>query len=172
MNHSELNRIFYHYSSDYSLSAAHGLASAFLCHPKSIHADQWLQEIFSDNELEITDQKLLMQWFEQIRTQFNPETHFAFDLYLPEDNQWSEQLSGLREWCEGFLTGIAEIPFTQSQTKTLYPLLHDLVEFTKIDEQIDAEDTEDNQQAFMEIHQYIRIVILTLYDELQLSPIK
>jgi uncharacterized protein YgfB (UPF0149 family) len=50
-------------------------------------------------------------------------------------------------------------------SKEIEGILKDMVEFTKLDAEVEA-DSDEDEEAFMQIHEYLRAAVLIVRDEL------
>jgi uncharacterized protein len=72
----------------------------------------------------------------------------------------------LSDWCQGFLWGIGHAQNTSAQwSKEMGGILKDMVEFTKLDTEIE-EDNDEDEEALIQIHEYLRAAVLIIRDEL------
>ncbi len=138
-----------------------------LCVSPQCDAATWLDELLENPSLTEEAKTLLMNLFEQTRKLLNPEEEdFSFDLFLPdsdENDDASQLAEALRSWCQGFLLGIGYQKKGQDWPGESDEILRDIVEFTKLES--DIQDEED-EHALMEIHEYIRAAVLLLRDQL------
>ncbi len=160
-----VNAILEKYDANMGAAEAHGVAVGMLCVELKADAANWVHELFVDEHaLSDEDKSLLLNLFDRTRELLNPETEeFTFDLFLPdEDESLADQVEGLRAWCQGFLFGMG-----YAQTDAAWPgdsaeIMRDMIELTKIDS--DAHGEED-EEAFMQIHEYVRVAVLTVRDQ-------
>lgn len=160
-----ITNIFEQYDADQGVSEAHGIAVGMLCVDIRADAGYWLQELFQNpGTLSGADRKQLLVWFEQIRSLLDGEDEqFAFDLLLPADEDLTAQVLALRDWCRGFLFGIGYAGSGSQWPGDCDEIMRDIVEFTKLDEDVGGEEDEN---AFMEIHEYLRSAVLVIRDQL------
>jgi len=99
------------------------------------------------------------------------ERQSGFILYLP-DNKSSvdKRTNALAQWCDGFLHGIVTgknpkilKEFLNKEPSSL--IIKDMLEITRasVDEQAEVEE---NEQAYIEIMEYIRVGAQLIYEEL------
>ncbi len=167
MSYEQVSDILQQQDMTLNASEAHGVASGMLCVNPQCDAATWLDELLENPSLTEEDKTLLMNLFEQTRKLLNPEEDdFSFDLFVPdwdENDDASQHAEALRSWCQGFLLGVgyqkkgAEWPGESGE------ILRDIVEFTKLES--DIQDEKD-EQALMEIHEYLRAAVLLLRDQL------
>ncbi|MCK5728614.1 MAG: UPF0149 family protein [Methylococcales bacterium] len=166
MSYQILNDIFQNYKADSSVAEAHGIATAMLCTNNKGESFEWLNTIFDENtQINAEDRGLLVNLFEQTRSLLDPDdSMFEFDLFLPDENDLPSQIDALIMWCQGFLWGMGcaqKQADWQDQTKEI---LRDMIEFTKLESAVENED-DDAENAFMEIHEYLRSAVLIIRDE-------
>lgn len=164
MTYQAVNEIFETLDADFGAAEAHGIAVGMLCVEPRADVDNWLQALFSDvPSIEEEDLSLLNSLFEQTRQLLGEDNDdYEFDLFLPDiEEPLFEQIEALRVWCQGFLYGVG---FSQSNSDwpgEMGEVMRDIIELTKIDS--DADDEED-ANALMEVHEYLRVAILTVRD--------
>ena len=123
-------------------------------------------------ELVKTPRTGLQMVFEELlnasRTQLADED-MSFSLWLPnEEEMLEERTMALSQWCSGFLAGIGS-----SGDDTLKTLSEDANEALKDLQQIstadvsDTAESEEDEVAFAEIVEYIRIVTLMIREDLR-----
>jgi uncharacterized protein len=153
------------HDADLDAAEAHGIATGMLCLDERIAASAWLNELFQQHpELSEAENTQLIALFERTRALLMADS-FEFDLFLPDDDTLlSQQLDALSNWCRGFLFGVG-----YGHASAIWPgdsgeILKDVIEFTKLDTQTHAEGDE---QALMEINEYLRAAVLLLRDDLR-----
>lgn len=166
MTYQTINAIFTRHAADLDVAEAHGMASGLLCVDIRAKADDWLRELFPE-DISLTEEEnnLLLALFEQTRELLNAQDEqFAFDLLLPDDDaELPEQVEALRHWCQGFLFGVGYAKSTSVWPGDCGEIMRDIVEFTKVDAEVEGEEDEN---AFMEIHEYLRSAVLLIRDQL------
>lgn len=89
-------------------------------------------------------------------------------LLVGEENNISDRLASLSEWCEGFLQGIN---IGIGLAKILIPLetfTEVLEDFASIkDVEIDEESNEENEKSYQELLEFIRVGALLIHAECQ-----
>ncbi len=93
----------------------------------------------------------------------------GLSLWLPDDNELLEERTmALSHWCSGYMAGLGG-----SDDDTLKALSEDANEALKDLEQIaradvtDTSESEEDENAFVEIVEYIRVVILMIREDLR-----
>lgn len=163
MAYQTVKAILEKHDADMGAAEAHGIAAGMLCVALRADADSWLDEILQDaHGLPGDDQALLLALFDRTRELLDPDTgEFAFDLFLPDDDALTERVEALRTWCQGFLFGVGYQQGAGDWPGDTGEIMRDLIEFTKIDSNVDGEDDE---HALMQIHEYIRAAVMTVRD--------
>lgn len=167
MTYQSISEIFQHYNSDISVAEAHGIATAMLCVDGRVGVNKWLEALF-DADINCQEQgKIeLAVLFERSRRLLNfEENEFEFDLLLPENDDLQEQAIALSEWCQGFLWGIGYSDSAADWSGETTGILKDMLEFTKLEHDIEDGNNED-EEAFMQLHQYLRAAVFIIRDEL------
>ena len=132
--------------------------------------DRWMVAVFDTDEqlnaLDEDDKQVLAALFQGTQELLKAD-EFIFDLLLPGDEERiSVQASALSEWCQGFLYGVAYMGVGDDKewAEESRGILRDLMEISRLD----ADNTDDtDEQAFMELHEYVRIGVHMLMEELQ-----
>jgi uncharacterized protein YgfB (UPF0149 family) len=122
--------------------------------------------------------KQLIQLHKVTTEQMN-DSEIDFELMLPDDEESLElRVEALGTWCQGFVYGLAAGGI---QEDTQLPddskeLITDILEISRAGYAADEEaemnaslndDSEEDEVAFMEVSEYVRMGILLIYEELQ-----
>lgn len=165
MVYTTINQLLLQSNIEFSAAEAHGLASGMLCANRQTKSEYWLAELFQDG-VSSTQQNsdFLIKFFNITRSTLEQDD-FSFNLLLPDDNtELMQQAEALKLWCQGFLFGVGLVG--KSALQHLHggkEILKDIAEFTKLDSNVAGEEDE---QALMEIVEYLRSAVLLLRDEL------
>ena len=165
MSYPIINEIVVKSDAELSAAQAHGMATGMLCVNEQTQSDTWLAEFFLHGaEVDNNDLATLEDLFEITQSQLTSDD-FDFDLLLPSDDEslLSEQVEALSYWCQGFLMGISFAHDSSEWSKEATEILKDIVEFTKLDTEVEGEEDESD---FMEISEYIRSAVLLLRSEI------
>lgn len=152
-----------------SAAQAHGVMCGLLCATNDQAGTLWLTIIFGDKKKHKPDE-VLHQLYEESYQQLN-DFSFEFSLLLPEEevdiNQRAEAL-GL--WCQGFLTGLdqAKVPIQNRAPDEITEALNDLIEIAKVNYG-DIVDNEEDETAYFELVEYVRLAVLMIFQELRSS---
>ena len=145
-------------------SEAHGLLCAMLC-TTGTELQGWLDQVVDpgakgDETLDALHQGTIHQLND-------PE--LSFRLLLPGDEiPLADRAVALRRWVHGFLFGIGLGGIKQDALPSdVYDFLRDLLEVAKVDFDIDADAGEADEEAFMEISEFVRLGVLSFSEALQ-----
>ena len=158
------------------VSETHGLAAGMLCVQIDADFNKWIAALFDTEEqfnaLTTDDMQSLAGLFNGTLELLKSD-EFIFDLFLPRDDERIAIRAGaLSEWCQGFLYGVAYMGVGDDKdwTDESRGVLRDLMEISRLDS--NSSDDSD-EQAFMELHEYVRAAVQLLMSELQsLSNVK
>jgi len=93
-----------------------------------------------------------------------------FNLMLPSDDEPLQQrTTALADWCQGFMHGLVagggadmSLQADALETSLISEILDDFSEITRA---TIADDSEDSEQAFFELAEYVRVSAQLVYDE-------
>ncbi len=142
-------------------SEIHGMMTGYLCVNPSFSFPQWLSEIdFTFSQA--SDRDVLEQLFHQI-ADLLARNEYDFDLLLPDDDNPSNQRAiALSHWVQGFLYGLGYRGDEQDWPGETQSILLDLTKIVQLDP--DVNDEED-EQALMEVTEYVRVSVLLIHSE-------
>jgi len=154
------------------VSETHGLAAGMLCVKFDADFNRWITAVFdTDEQLEALtdeDKQALIGLFDGTVELLKSED-FLFDLLLPDDDERiSVRALALSEWCQGFLYGVAYMGVGDDKewSDENRGILRDLMEISRLD----SDGSEDSdEQAFIELQEYVRTAVQMLLGELQES---
>jgi uncharacterized protein YgfB (UPF0149 family) len=165
MAYETCNAIVIQIDAELSAAEAHGMATGMLCVNERTESARWLGELLHDAAAVIDEDKALLQrLFEETRRLLASEG-FEFDLFLPDEEALlREQVEALKNWCRGFLFGVgAGSDAASNWPDDVREILKDITEFTRLDSEAEGEEDEN---ALMEITEYLRSAVLLLRAEL------
>jgi uncharacterized protein YgfB (UPF0149 family) len=161
MNHSSLNyddiELLMQSADNFEgPSELHGMMTGVLCVNRDFPFKNWLAEIdFTVSHSRDRDQ--LEQLFNHI-AELLTRNEYEFDLMLPSDDTPSTQRAiALSHWVQGFLYGLGYRGDEQSWPRETQDILLDLTKIAQLDPQV---DDQDDEQALMEITEYVRVSVL------------
>jgi len=169
-DYEDLQLIFDEHDAGMNVSEAHGLASGMLCVQFDADFNRWVTAIFDTEDqlkaLTNDDKQGLIGLF-QGTLELLKADEFIFDLLLPdEEERIGVRAVAMSEWCQGFLYGVAYMGVGDDKDwdEDCRGVLRDLMEISRLD----ADNTDDSdEQAFMELQEYVRMGVQILMQELQ-----
>ena len=155
---------------------AHGLLCGMVTAGRRSTPELWLEHLLgSDNTLSVAAQEcreLLDGLQSEILSEFNDES-YGFNVLLPHDSTpLSVRTRALGEWCEGYLYGLAlgGVRDDAARTDMVEEVMKDFYDISHAGFVAEVPD-EDDEVAYAEIVEYLRISVLLLYQELQAVPV-
>jgi uncharacterized protein YgfB (UPF0149 family) len=150
-------------SFDGSAAQAHGIACGLVC--RAVNSEELPAAIehlnFSDSVSTGALQSLL-----EMSTRDLNQAEFSFDLWLPDIDELSIQLEALAEWSQGYIIGLM---FDGSEVRTqlsaeLNDSVQDMIDIAGLESTTSS--TADDEIAFVELREYLRMVTQLIYEEL------
>ena len=153
-------------------SEIHGTLCGLLCIKNGASAQGWLSETLQD-----VDQSnlLLKEAIDQLASlvqdtamQINDPV-FDFHLLLPDDDvSLDTRLECLGDWCQGFLAGLSMggISDLKSLPQDAIEIATDMAEIARAGTSYDVSESEEDESAYQELVEYIRVGVLLIYEEL------
>ena len=155
---------------------AHGVLSAILCARGSADLSDWSSHVLGEQEQGNVLLKetlvLLNNMYQATLTQLNG-AECGFELYLPDDEEdLRERVEALTAWCQGFVYGLAVggLSDTKGLPDDVIDLVNDVIEISKADTDAESNPTEEDEQAYVEIVEYLRLGTMNMIEDLQ--PLK
>ncbi len=157
-------------------SECHGILCGLFCAQGHGLGQGWLTQILEAGDayagtreavLQRSDLELLESLYRETQQQF-VDLDFGFRLLLPGDEvSLVDRVRALSQWCRGFLYGIAAggVDVSTHYSSEVAELLHDLAEISRAEG--DENPGEAEEEAFMELTEYIRLGVIFIYEELQ-----
>lgn len=132
--------------------------------------DQLLQNVDPGNALRSECEKQLDELLQATWQQLG-ERQSEFEMLLPGDDESVEsRTSAMAEWSEGFLHGLVSDKHNEAvrarlAKEPLSDLIKDILEITRAGPG-DDEDSEENEAAYTELVEYLRVATQLAYEEL------
>ncbi|OAJ35659.1 UPF0149 family protein [Piscirickettsia salmonis] len=156
----------------------HGLLIGMLASQSNLTCKSWLEKaIFTgahlDAESDLFSNVMVKEQLKQLEVLFKISWEqlsagdFTFALLLPDDNAaLTERASLLCAWTQGFLTGLhlSGVNIAKYKEGELATTLKDLAEVAQLD--LAIEDSNENEAAYTEIAEYVRMAALFVHSEL------
>ena len=153
---------------------SHGLLTGRLSVAGVPAAPDWMLQVLDGvdrgNALRKEAEAMLDRLYQATYWQLS-ERLSEFSLLLPDDaDELDLRTAGLAHWCEGFLHGLvsgdhAEAMKARLAEQPLADVIRDLLQITRAGLDGDA-DAEENEAAFVEIVEYVRVAAQLCYEEL------
>jgi len=151
------------------LAECHGVACGLLCRRADSNLDAFVG-ILDMLEIVIAPGAGLKMSLEELlnstRAQLADED-MGLSLWLPDDDEILEERTvALSQWCTGFLAGLGSSgdASLKAMSDDANEALRDLEQISKA-EVVDTAESEEDEIAFAEIVEYIRIVILMIRED-------
>ena len=151
-------------------SQVHGYLCGLICATGGATNAAWQQQIFGDSP-DATSVDTLQNLYE---TSYHQMTDFSFEfsLLLPEgDAKIDVRTEALGLWSQGFLTGLQQenVPIENREPSDLTEAIDDLVEIAQVnfDSMNEADNNDDNETAYFELVEYVRLAALLVFHELR-----
>jgi len=175
INYPLIQKALQRIDADFSPADLHGQLCGLFCADPDLTVERWLALSLPELVSACAEGDALARETAAQLRQFYEETDEAmqdrqlgFQLYLPSDDMPSSQgIDELSRWCEGFLLGLAMagIKEFKSLPGDLPELMHDLVEISRASS-YGLGDEQDDQEAYMELVEYVRMGVLLARVEL------
>lgn len=153
------------------LAECHGVACGLLCRLSNASLDVYIG-LLDMLELVKTPGTGLKMSLEELlnstRLQLMDE-EMGLSLWLPDDGETMEERTmALSKWCNGFLASLGSNgdDSLNAMSDDTNDALKDLLQISSADV-TDTDQSEEDENAFVEIVEYIRIVILMIWEDLR-----
>lgn len=99
------------------------------------------------------------------------EANLSYQLLIDNDSPLSERVEAVSFWVNGFIHVFEKFGFWESQCdpQLLPEVRDDFEEIAKIDKNVNEAQTEENEEALMQILEYLRIATLQMFEYTQCS---
>ena len=155
-------------------SDCHGLLAGLICAAGFADPRLWMAEVFEDYNPKDKPQaeafRLVQALYEDELARMN-SPDLDFTLLLPDDEDaLRDRVASLGSWCGGFLSGLGlgGVKEQAQLAEEISELIDDFAQISRVDFDLDSPD-EEEQAAFEEVVEYVRIGVLFVNEELQPS---
>ena len=174
VSYDELDSALRRCGSNWDAAQTHGLLTGRLAVAGVPAGPEWLLQVLEGtNEadaLRIECQKMLDSLYQGTYWQLT-ERLSEFNPLLPDENtDTAQRTEAMAHWCEAFLHGLVSSQHEQATkdrlaAEPLSDIIRDMLQITRaaIDEE---SDEEDNEAAYVEVVEYIRVAAQLAYEEL------
>jgi yecA family protein len=148
---------------------AHGILCAMVCAGQPRAEELWVDELLKgvdDNDLLAQEcRQSLRQLAECTRDEIGG-AEFEFAPMLPDEStSLAERAVALYDWARGFLYGLGLNGLNENELSDQgREILGDISSITRLDLD-DLEDSPDNEDALMELTEFLRVAVMLVYEE-------
>jgi uncharacterized protein len=148
---------------------AHGTLAGALCSSRDYGLIEWLREILpEDSPDEAALQSSVLQNVYDAMVRQLAGNDADFQPLLPDDDApLPERADALSAWCQGFLYGLGSgtTPDPATVSTEAGEIIRDITEITHVGVEA-GDDTEENETAFAEVVEFVRVGVQLLFVEL------
>lgn len=174
IDHNELDEMLRACGSNWNAGQVHGLLCSRLSVAGTAGVAMWASQVLAGTEADepachrcrsILDTLSSFTWQQLAARQSE------FDLLLPDDAEPADvRAEAMGFWCEGFLHGLVAEKHSEELKKRLAvdplaDIIKDMLEITRITVG-DEDESKDNEAAYAELVEYIRVATQITYEEL------
>ena len=153
------------------LAECHGVLCGLVCRRPGATASDFLHQLAQLQLLVNPGAALyaaLTEAFESTARQLADED-MGIELWLPDDDELLEDRTiALAQWCGGFLAGLASSGPFEVLSEEAGEAIEDLQQIARAEltaPEGEGRDNEEDEVAFTEIVEYVRVVTLMLYED-------
>jgi len=158
-----------------ALAELHGGVSGAVCAGGAMAARRWLRDLLDDEQLAAASPAALADHLEEVvatTVKMLDDGELKFEPLLPTDDApLAEQVEALAAWCQGFLSGVGSTAPGAAGRATardaVGEILRDFGEISRAGlSEDEAEGRGQPDFALAEIHEYVRVSVLIVFEEL------
>jgi uncharacterized protein YgfB (UPF0149 family) len=149
---------------------AHGVLSGMLCAAGTADLADWWSNIREDESQVEVPEPVRELHAETVASL--ADVTGTFDLMLPADEaSLEERAEALHDWCQGFLYGygVAGGRAPEKLPEDAAEVLRDIHQFAQASFDL-GEDAEEDEQAYSDLVEYLRVGVLLLHETLHPRP--
>ncbi len=151
----------------------HGVLCGILCASGSSDMQRWVRHLFetrtTDREISAEALKLLHDVHQCTLSEINHET-LDFSMLLPDQTESMDvRISGLADWCSGFSLGLIMGGLNDKMlvSDDVREFVEDVQYISDASFSADDSSSDQSEQSFTEIEEYVRMGVLLINEELQ-----
>lgn len=154
-------------------SEIHGTLTGLLCANSGAKAEQWQDNLWPHRPQGDLLAAEALEVFRDLHTATREQLNDPicdFQLLLPNDEEHIDQrVQALGDWSQGFLTGLAigGIKDFKPLPVDAREIIEDLVEIARAGTSYNLEGGEEDEQAYAELTEYLRVGVMLINEELQ-----
>jgi len=153
------------------LAECHGLLCGLVCRETNGTANDFMHHLAA-MQLVVNPgaalDAVMTEAFESTVRQLEDE-EFGFTLWLPDDDEpLEERTIALAQWCSGFLAGLGSGGQLDALSEEAREAIDDLLQISQAEITSPVkggDDSEEDEEAFAEIVEYVRIVALMMRED-------
>jgi len=171
-SYSEIAGILQKIQPNCHLSQLHGLLSGHACAQNEEEVSLW-QAVLPEAPFDESFNEVLKDLYE-VTYKSLEEFSFEFELLLPDDStDINLRAEALGLWCQGILTGLTQsgVDLSDIASEELQEAIDDMVEISNISFG-DIETENEDETAYFELMEYIRLSALMIFNELRVERSK
>ncbi len=156
-----------------SPSEVHGTLCGLLCANSNAGADVWQKSLWpnrpSGDLLAAEANEIFEQTHDITRRQLNDPT-CEFEMLLPDDDDsLIQRVNALGDWSQGYLIGLSLGGITDFAPlpEDAREITKDLLEIARAGTSYDLDGHEEDENAYAELVEYLRVGVLLINEELQ-----
>lgn len=174
IDHSALEEVLKSCGSSWNAGQVHGLLCSRLAVTGADGASRWFAQILEDtdpNRAERSNCEAVLDTLYATTWRQLVDRQSEFTLLLPGDeDSMVERTVAMAQWCEGFLHGLVSEKHSEALKKRLSAepladIIKDMLQITRATVD-DNEDDESEEEAFVELQEYLRVAVQLTYEEL------
>ena len=172
-HHDDIEGALRRCGANWTSAQAHGLLCGRLAIRGAEGAALWRQQVLEEpdpNSALTAECASLLDDLLQSTWQQLGERQSEFELLLPDDEEAAAvRTQAIADWCEGFLHGLVgdkhpEATRQRLAEEPLSDVIRDMLEITRAE--VGDADEEENESAYAELVEYIRVATQLAYEEL------
>ncbi len=171
-----LEELLYRIDASMGAAEAHGALCGMLCARGTVELSEWVDHVLGEQEhggglLHDVVHELSELHQSTLEMMNDPSGEFRL-LLLDDDDALPERVETLAAWCQGFIYGLAAGGIRQDSElpDDAAELLKDMIEISRASHEVEdmtADIEQEDEVAYMEIEEYVRMGALLIYEELQ-----
>ncbi|MDH5570455.1 MAG: UPF0149 family protein [Gammaproteobacteria bacterium] len=172
MKYDEINDALKRVSGEIDAAEAHGVLCGLICARNENVREHFLKHCIPDidrGDLLVQEtMNLLQELYSDTQTQFMNSDFLFYPLLPDEGSSLAARVEALGFWCQGFLLGISlgGIVNTEKLPGELPGFIKDVIEVSQA-ESFDLEDEEQDEGAYIELVEYIKVGALLFHEEIR-----
>lgn len=164
-----------HLGSEIQPAEVHGTLCGMVCARGAVEPDAWVAELAATatpGDLPARDDVRALLALHQETARQLTDPALAFAPLLPADEEsLARRTEALGEWCQGFLIGLTRdgVRDLKRLPEQSMEVVKDLVNVARVSE-YEQHEREEDEVAFTEIVEYVRMGVLLVHEELNAPP--